>query len=103
MSCSVVTRWLPTTPILRAAPTENGTLSRWAAISIVGAAGKSHRFPLCFLTSASGLISLFSGEVPMTVQLQARQTASHPGKHRMSGIFEVEHPLIQNHLARLRD
>src|SRR5262245_13673965 len=39
----------------------------------------------------------------MTVQLQARQTASHEGKHRMSGIFEVEHPLIQNHLARLRD
>jgi len=37
------------------------------------------------------------------VELQPRHAASVLPKHHMSGIFEVEHPLIQNHLARLRD
>jgi uracil phosphoribosyltransferase len=39
----------------------------------------------------------------MTIDLKEREDTARGRKHRMSGIFEVEHPLIQNHLARLRD
>jgi uracil phosphoribosyltransferase len=39
----------------------------------------------------------------MTVQLQERQGAPRERTQRMSGIFEVQHPLIATHLARLRD
>ena len=39
----------------------------------------------------------------MTVQIDERTTATRERPKRMSGIFEVQHPLIQNHLARLRD
>jgi uracil phosphoribosyltransferase len=39
----------------------------------------------------------------MAVQMLPRESAPQEGKQRMSGIFEVQHPLIQNHLARLRD
>ena len=39
----------------------------------------------------------------MTVQLQQRNSAPSERKPCMSGIFEVQHPLISNHLARLRD
>jgi uracil phosphoribosyltransferase len=39
----------------------------------------------------------------MTVQIDKRATATRERPKRMSGIFEVQHPLIQNHLARLRD
>ncbi len=37
------------------------------------------------------------------VQIQERPSTPQQGKSRMSGIFEVQHPLIQNHLAKLRD
>src|SRR5437868_5895736 len=39
----------------------------------------------------------------MTVELQAPQVIARERKQRMTGIFEVQHPLIQHHLARLRD
>ena len=37
------------------------------------------------------------------VQIQERPSTPQQGKPRMSGIFEVQHPLIQNHLSKLRD
>jgi uracil phosphoribosyltransferase len=39
----------------------------------------------------------------MTVQFQERPNSAPERKLPVSGIFEVEHPLIANHLARLRD
>jgi uracil phosphoribosyltransferase len=39
----------------------------------------------------------------MTVQLQERNSVPSERQQRMSGIFEVQHPLISTHLARLRD
>jgi uracil phosphoribosyltransferase len=39
----------------------------------------------------------------MTVEVHQRPSAPQGRKQRMAGIFEVEHPLIANHLARLRD
>jgi uracil phosphoribosyltransferase len=39
----------------------------------------------------------------MSVQVPVRLNAPRERKQRMSGIFEVQHPLIANHLARLRD
>jgi uracil phosphoribosyltransferase len=39
----------------------------------------------------------------MTVQLQSPQPTTRERKQRMSGIFEVQHPLIEHHLAELRD
>jgi uracil phosphoribosyltransferase len=39
----------------------------------------------------------------MTVESPLRPSEHKERKQRMSGIFEVHHPLIANHLARLRD
>jgi uracil phosphoribosyltransferase len=39
----------------------------------------------------------------MTVHSPSRLSEPKERKQRMSGIFEVQHPLIANHLARLRD
>lgn len=39
----------------------------------------------------------------MTVVIADRPAAPLERKERMSGIFEVQHPLISNHLAKLRD
>lgn len=39
----------------------------------------------------------------MALEMEIAPQSSPREPHRMSGIFEVEHPLIQHHLARLRD
>jgi uracil phosphoribosyltransferase len=39
----------------------------------------------------------------MTVELQTPQPTSRERTRRMSGIFEVQHPLIAHHLSELRD
>jgi uracil phosphoribosyltransferase len=46
---------------------------------------------------------LLAAEVAMTVEAKTPHFQVRQGKPRMSGIFEVEHPLIKHHLARLRD
>ena len=39
----------------------------------------------------------------MTLELQTPQPTTRERTQRMSGIFEVQHPLIAHHLSQLRD
>src|SRR5262249_20247448 len=69
---------------------------------LTGNAGQIWLSELCWCFAAS-LITQTVTEEAMTVQSPARSSKPEERKQRMSGIFEVQHPLIANHLARLRD
>src|SRR5262245_22288793 len=55
------------------------------------------------LKAVAGRPILLAAEVAMTAEAKTPHFQVRQGKPRMSGIFEVEHPLIKHHLARLRD